>query len=163
MATTQDHSEATRTNGGLIALYCRFDNLIGRIAEPVILVALRIYIFSVFFPSGVQKLERFGPTVEMFGNDEWGFGPVSFLPPEIMAVLATAFELICPVLILAGLLTRLATLPLLAMALMIQFILAAAILDFHNIEHFVWMAALGILLRFGPGALSIEGLLHRKA
>lgn len=162
MATTHDHAPSGSAGSNLIAQYRRFDGWLGHIAEPVLLLALRIYIFSIFFGSGLAKLGSYENTVALFANDEWGYGPVSFLPPEVMAILATAFELICPVLILAGLLTRLATLPLLAMALLIQFVLAAAILDYHNIEHFVWIAALGLLLRFGPGALSIDRLLQRR-
>ncbi|MEZ5670193.1 MAG: DoxX family protein [Alphaproteobacteria bacterium] len=164
MATTTEAGRARgRHDGGLAALYRRVDDLVGAIAEPVILLGLRVYVFYIFFRSGLAKIDNFGGTVDLFANDEWGYGPVSFLPPEIMAFLATAFELICPVLILIGLLTRLASVPLLAMTILIQFVLAAAIRDYHNIEHFVFMAALAILLRFGPGLVSIDHWLRRRA
>lgn len=161
--TTTDGVSARKPAGRLLSLYRRIDDQIGEVAGALMLLAIRIYLFNIFFSSGLVKIGNFSGTVDLFGNDEWGYGPVSFLPPEIMAFIATAFELICPILLLAGLLTRLATLPLLTMAILIQFVLAASIRDFHNLEHFVWIAALGLLLRFGPGRLSIDAFLRSRA
>ena len=159
------HGEIGETQGagGLFGLYRRLDDMVAAAAGPVLLLLIRIYIFYVFFRSGLAKIDNYEGTVSLFANDEWGYGPVSFLPPGIMAFLATAFELICPVLILVGLLTRIAAIPLLVMSILIQFVLAAAIPDYHNIEHFVFIGTLAILLRFGPGALSLDQWLRSRA
>ena len=62
-----------------------------------------------------------------------------------MAYLATAIELAMPALILAGLMTRLATLPLIGMTLFIQsFVYPASWPD-----HLVWLTLLGFLLARG--------------
>ena len=72
-------------------------------------LALRFILVPVFWMAGVQKLHHFDSTVEWFGNPDWGLG----LPlPWLLALLATATELIGAVLLTFGLFTRLITLPL---------------------------------------------------
>ena len=74
-------------------------------------LALRLYLVPVFWVAGMNKVTGFGDVVEWFGNDEWGLG----LPaPTLMAFLATAAEVGGAVLLLIGLGTRLATVPLMA-------------------------------------------------
>jgi putative oxidoreductase len=55
-------------------------------------------------------------TIALF-NDEY---KLPGLPPEIAAVMASSFELGCSTLLMLGLATRLATLPLLGMIMTIQ-------------------------------------------
>lgn len=72
-------------------------------------LALRFILVPVFWMAGMQKLLHFNSTVEWFGNPDWGLG----LPlPWLLALLATATELIGAVLLTLGLSTRLITLPL---------------------------------------------------
>ena len=59
---------------------------------------------------------------------------------------------------LAGLLTRLATLPLIGMALFIQ----TFVYPMSWADHLVWITLLGLLLARGPGAISIDALLARQ-
>lgn len=72
-------------------------------------LALRLYLAPIFWMAGTSKLNAFDSTVEWFGNSDWGLG----LPfPFLMAVLATAAELIGAVLLVLGLCTRLISIPL---------------------------------------------------
>jgi uncharacterized membrane protein YphA (DoxX/SURF4 family) len=72
-------------------------------------LALRLYLAPIFWMAGTSKLNAFDSTVEWFGNSDWGLG----LPfPFLMAILATAAELIGAVLLLLGLFTRLISIPL---------------------------------------------------
>ncbi|MEA1990518.1 MAG: DoxX family protein [Pseudomonadota bacterium] len=72
-------------------------------------LALRLYLFPIFWMAGMHKLNSFNDTVSWFGNTEWGLG----LPfPVIMASLAIAAEVIGSVFILMGFATRWATIPL---------------------------------------------------
>ncbi len=72
------------------------------------------------------------------------------------ATLATAFEIVCSSLLIAGLATRLATLPLLAQITTIQlFVYPGA---WH--EHLVWGAILLFLLTRGAGAISLDRLIR---
>ena len=72
-------------------------------------LALRFILVPVFWMAGMQKLNHFDSTVEWFGNSDWGLG----LPlPWLLALLATATELLGAILLALGLLTRLIAVPL---------------------------------------------------
>jgi len=72
-------------------------------------LAIRLYLFPIFWIAGMHKLNAFEDTVMWFGNTEWGLG----LPfPIVMASLAIAAEVIGSVFILMGFATRWATIPL---------------------------------------------------
>ena len=79
-------------------------------------ILFRLAIAGVFFRAGLAKLTSWEPTVALF-RDEY---QVPILSPEIAAALAVTFELGCSVLLVVGLATRLATLPLLGMIAVIQ-------------------------------------------
>ncbi len=66
-----------------------------------------------------------------------------------------------PVLLVLGLFTRLAAVPLLAMAMVIQFVLGAANPAFDHIEHYYWMMLMLVLIARGGGTLSLDFLLNR--
>lgn len=79
------------------------------VPEFLVLLALRLYLASVFWVAGSNKLAGFDSVVEWFGNPDWGLG----LPfPALMAALATAAELGGALLLLSGFAVRLATVPL---------------------------------------------------
>lgn len=63
----------------------------------------------------------------------------------------------------AGLLTRLAAMPLLGMALVIQFVLGAADPAYNQLQHYLWMALLLALIARGPGAWSLDAWLERRS
>jgi len=70
---------------------------------------LRLYLAPVLLQAGWNKYQHFDDTVSWFGNTEWGLG----LPfPELLTALAISSEIAGAVLLAAGLLTRLVTLPL---------------------------------------------------
>jgi uncharacterized membrane protein YphA (DoxX/SURF4 family) len=77
---------------------------------------------------------------------------VPLLEPELAARLATAVELGAPLLLFAGLGTRLATLPLLGMITVIQ------IFVYPNAwgDHLMWGSTLLFLLTRGPGVFSVD-------
>ena len=80
---------------------------------------------------------------------------VPVLPPEFAAGMAATFELGCSALLIAGLLTRVATLPLLGMIMTIQlFVYPDAWSD-----HLVWASILLFLLTRGPGSISVDRLI----
>ena len=73
-------------------------------------VALRLYLAAVFWTAGMNKVKGFDGVVEWFGNTEWGLG----LPaPFLMALLATATEVVGAIMLLIGLGVRWVSLPLL--------------------------------------------------
>ncbi len=114
----------------------------------------RLSVGGVFWHSGLSKLDSWQITVVLF-RDEYR---VPVLPPELAATVATGVELSMPVLLVLGLATRLATLPLLAMTLVIQTFVYP---ESWN-AHLMWIAMLGFVLTRGPGALSLDHLIARR-
>ncbi|HEV8391360.1 MAG TPA: DoxX family protein, partial [Dongiaceae bacterium] len=134
----------------------RFRDLANRIPHSVIALLARASIATIFWRAASTKLANFDLTIALF-QDEY-LRNLPFLPAAPMAYLATAVELSMPALILAGLLTRLATLPLIGMALFIQ----TFVYPMSWPDHVVWIALLGFLLARGPGAISLDALLARQ-
>ena len=111
----------------------------------------RLGVASVFLKAGVIKVSSWETTMGLF-REEYRL-PV--LPPEIAAMLATVFELGCSTLLIVGLGTRLATLPLLGMIATIQLFVYPSAWS----EHLVWGSILLFLLTRGPGAVSLDHLI----
>ncbi|KAA0595875.1 DoxX family protein [Azospirillum lipoferum] len=137
------------------------DTAIGRLnawGAPLLQLALRLWIARVFFNSGLTKIQDWDTTVLLF-QEEY---KVPLLPPDLAALLGTAFELGMPILLVAGLMTRVAALPLLGMSLVIQFVLGAANPAYNSIEHFYWMFLLLAILVHGPGRLSLDHMIRNR-
>ncbi len=80
-----------------------------RLADFLAPLLLRLYLAPVFWVAGANKYDGFENTVAWFGNSEWGLG----LPmPYLMALLATAAELLGAVLLLLGFAVRWISIPL---------------------------------------------------
>ncbi|AWL11802.1 hypothetical protein HMF8227_01324 [Saliniradius amylolyticus] len=94
------------------------------VAEGLAPLLIRLYLAPVLIQAGWNKANSFDSVVQWFGNSEWGLG----MPfPELMAFLAIAAELVGGVLILVGLATRWASIP-----LMITMVVAAVTVHWQN-------------------------------
>lgn len=82
---------------------------------------------------------------------------VPLLPPELAATLAATTELSMPVLLVLGLCTRLATLPLIGMV----FVIELFVYPEDWVEHLTWFSMLLFLLTRGPGAFALDNWLAR--
>ena len=79
---------------------------------------LRLFLAPVFIAAGLTKMAAFDSTVAWFGNPDWGLG----LPlPWLLALLATATELVGGLLLLFGLATRYIAAPLMVTMLVAAF------------------------------------------
>lgn len=116
----------------------------------------RAAIATIFWRAAATKLANFDLTISLF-QDEY-LRNLPFLPAAPMAYLATATEISMPALILVGLFTRLATLPLFGMALFIQ----VFVYPMSWPDHLVWVTLLTFLLARGAGAISLDALIGRK-
>ncbi|HEU5321303.1 MAG TPA: DUF692 family protein, partial [Methylomirabilota bacterium] len=106
-------------------------------------------------PFTEEALASWELTVQLFA-DEYR---VPVLPPDVAAVTATSVELGCSTLLVLGLLTRLATLPLLGMLATIQLFVYPGAWS----EHLVWGSILLYLLARGGGAVSLDSWVRMKA
>lgn len=114
----------------------------------------RIGVAAVFYNSARLKLQSWDITLLLF-RDEYQVPLLSF---DLAARLATVAEMGGAVLLFVGLFSRLATLPLLGVVVIIQ------IFVYPNAwgEHMTWTALLLIVLFRGAGPLSIDYLLSRQ-
>ena len=108
----------------------------------------RVTMAAVFWNSGQTKIASWLTTVALF-RDEY---QVPILPPEVAATLAAAVELTCPILLVLGLATRLATLPMLGMT----FVIEVFVYPENWLEHLTWATTLLFILTRGPGPLSLD-------
>ncbi len=131
------------------------------LVKPLTLLGFRLYVAWVFFASGLTKIQSWSSTLYLF-EDEYA---VPLLSPELAAYLGTAAELVLPVLLAIGLLTRPA-----ALALFVFNIVAVIAYPYlFTIEgaggfwqHVVWGAMIWTVFVFGPGKFSLDYLLARR-
>ena len=121
---------------------------LGRFPLAIIQVLFRLAIASVFLKAGLNKLASWELTVQLFA-DEY---KVPVLPPDLAAALSASVEIGCSVLLVLGLGTRLATLPLLGMIAVIQTVVYPG----AYAEHLTWASILLFLLTRGGGAWSVD-------
>ena len=132
---------------GVIA---RIVDVLGRFPLPLLQLLFRLAVASVFMKAGLNKIASWDLTVQLFA-DEY---KVPVLPPELAATMAATFELGCSMLLVLGLATRVATLPLLGMIAVIQtFVYPNA-----YSEHLTWASILLFLLTRGAGRWSLDSL-----
>jgi putative oxidoreductase len=105
----------------------------------------------------LTKLHDWNITLALFENEYH----VPLLPPAAAAFLGTAAELGLPLLLLAGLGTRLAALALFVFN-------AVAVISYPDLsdaglkDHVLWGALMLVLAVYGPGKLSLDGWLARR-
>jgi putative oxidoreductase len=128
-----------------------------RNGAPIVDLLIRLALFRVFFWSGLVKIHDWPGTVQLFQFEYM----VPVLPPNVAAVLAAACELGASSLILIGLLSRVAAIPLLLMSMVIQFVLGATNPAYNDLEHYLWMVLLLSIIVRGPGILSVDAWLRR--
>ena len=129
--------------------------LLGRFPVSIVQVLFRLAVASVFLKAGLNKISSWELTVQLFA-DEY---KVPVFPPEIAARMAATFEIGCSLLLIVGLATRLATLPLLSMILTIQLFVYPSAYS----EHLTWASILIFLLTRGAGPWSLDRLLGVEA
>ncbi|MEQ1900802.1 MAG: DoxX family protein [Devosia sp.] len=134
-------------------LFVQARDLLQRVPLSLIQLAMRISIGLVFFNAGLLKLRSFEFAVKLFAEQY----QLPVISPEIAARLAMTVELVVPLFLFAGLATRLATLPLIGMTLIIVTLVYPASWN----ESLLWGSILVMLLTRGPGAFSLDYLIER--
>jgi putative oxidoreductase len=126
---------------------------LGRFPLAIVQLAMRIGVGLAFFGSGLEKYRSFDYATQLFTEAY----KIPFLEPAIAARAAMINELTCSVLLMAGLATRIATVPLIVMISIIQIVYPA---DWPN--HILWGSILVFLLTRGPGRYSLDNLIGRR-
>lgn len=125
--------------------------------QAIFALGARIWIFKVFFMSGLTKIQSWESTLALF---EYEYA-VPLLPHKIAAYLATGAELVLPALLLIGLLSRFSAFGL--------FILnAVAVMAYADIsiagikDHVFWGFMLAYLVFHSAGKLSLDAFIVKK-
>ena len=132
--------------------------LLGR-SQWLALLLGRLAVGLLFLSTGWGKVHSI-PKVTAF------FAELHIPAPGLNAVVVAYSELICGSLLVIGLLTRLATIPLIVS--MIVALLTAKRADIHGIfdlvgaEEFTYLCLLVVLAAVGPGSAAVDHLLARK-
>ena len=141
----------TMPGSGVRASLARLLDVLGRFPLALLQLMFRLGVASVFVKAGLTKIASWETTVQLFA-DEY---KVPVLSPELAATMAATFELGCSALLILGLATRVATLPLLGMMVVIQtFVYPNA-----YSEHLTWASILLFLLTRGAGPWSLDRVL----
>jgi putative oxidoreductase len=140
-----------------VRLHIAFGELVDRM-QPLLALALRLYVARVFMASGLIKLQSWTSTLALFENEFH----VPILSPAAAAYLGTGAELVLPVLLALGMGTRLA-----AAALFVFNIVAVIsypdLSDAGFKDHVLWGALLLVTFVYGPGRISLDHWLGRRA
>jgi putative oxidoreductase len=143
--------------------FARFTRaLFGLVPASLALLVLRLTLAMPFYRSGLTRWDgwftlSFGAKA-LFSDDYrlHLFGQAFPFPePELVATMASTAEIVLPILLALGLLSRYAAFGLLCMTAVIQLVYPDGWQNFH----LPWATMALAIMAFGPGAISIDRLL----
>lgn len=120
------------------------------------LLVLRLFMgLTMLFSHGWGKL------LKMI-NGDWGFADVMGMGPELSLIMAVFAEVLCAGLVALGLMTRLATIPLIITMIVAVFIIHAD--DPFSKQEFglLYLMSFITLLLTGPGKLSLDQVISKS-
>ena len=136
----------------------KFIRILESLPYAIIALLARVVIGLVFSKSGLTKIDGFAlkdATFFLFAEEY----KVPLIPPVMAAYMATAAELTLPWLLWLGIGARIAALGLFGMTAVIQiFVYPDAYMT-----HGLWAIALLMIVKFGPGALSIDHVIRSRS
>jgi putative oxidoreductase len=145
-----------------VDLHAAFARILDHL-RPLLLFATRLWVSWQFLKSGWLKISSWDSTVELFTSEYH----VPLLPPTAAAVAGTFGELFFPLLVVAGLFTRVGALGLFAVNLM-------AVVSYWHVlgqegfeaalaQHVLWGFMLAVIAVTGAGWISLDAMFERSA
>lgn len=134
------------------SLHCRLDGAAVAL-QPLFGLAVRLYLFRVFFLSGLTNLRSLGSTLYLFSNEYHA----RVLPPAVAAVMGAGRELIFPIMLVLGWQGRFA-------AAGLFFVNLVAVLSYPGLEpvmikdHVLWAVSIAYLFFHGVGRWSLQAI-----
>lgn len=124
---------------------------------PLLLV--RLSLAAVFVPSGWGKLHDLEKVTAFFVE-------LGIPAPHLNAVVVSITELVCGSLLLVGLVSRLAAMPL-VVSMTVAIITAKApdlhgVVDLFSVDEFIYIVMAIVVIVLGPGAVSVDAQLARR-
>ena len=124
---------------------------------PLFDLAIRLWVANVFWKSGLTKIKSWDSTLMLF---EYEYS-VPLLPTNVAAFLATGAELLFPVLLLVGFVSRFSALSL----FILNYVAVVSYPDISDAgikDHMLWGTMLAVIFFHGPGLLSADHFLRRR-
>ena len=124
---------------------------------PLLLLFCRLWVAWVFFNSGLTKISTWDSTLFLF---EYEY-QVPLLPWQLAAYMGTAAELILPLFLALGLLTR----PMAAILFVFNIIAVVSypvLWEQGFFDHQLWGLMILIVVVWGPGPLSLDKIIRNK-
>jgi len=140
----------------LFSFYQKTVNGLTSLHSAVVLAA-RVYVAQVFFSAGLTKIQDWETTLFLF-EEEYHVPFISF---ELAAYLGTIGELVFPILLFVGLLTRFSALAL-SVVNVVAVISLAEIAPAALYLHVLWGLLLAQIAIYGSGFLSLDRLFKHK-
>lgn len=137
-----------------------YDNWVAKFQAgfvPLLLLFCRLWVAWVFFNSGLTKIASWDSTLFLF---EYEY-QVPILPWELAAYMGTAAELILPVFLALGLLSR----PMAAILFVFNIIAVVSypvLWDKGFYDHQLWGLMILNVVVWGPGVISADKVLRNK-
>lgn len=125
--------------------------------HSVAVLLIRLYIAKVFFWAGLTKIQDWDTTLFLF-EEEY---QVPFIPFEAAAYLGTFGELVFPVLLALGLMSRFAAVSL----FVVNVVAVVSLVDIAPAAmylHVLWGVLLAQVVVYGGGFLSVDKLFKAK-
>ena len=149
-------SPMTNVTQRVQSLIRQVDTSLPKIHSPASLLA-RLYLANVFFSAGLTKLRDWDSTLFLF-EEEYN---VPLLPYELAAYLGTFGELVFPLLLALGFLTRFS-------AIALSVVNLVAVISITDIPvaalylHVIWGVLLLQLAIYGSGLFSVDAVIEKR-
>jgi len=141
----------------IIDLYDNLFNYIYKYNNDIFKLFARLYVADAFFRAGLLKIQSWDSTLYLF-EEEY---QVPFIHWELAAYLGTIVELVLPIFLVLGLLTRLAAFKLFIFNI-VAVISYPAIWDGGFYDHKLWGILLLVNVVFGSGKFSFDRFIFKK-
>tara|TARA_R110001583_G_scaffold19886_1_gene77174 strand:+ start:3860 stop:4303 length:444 start_codon:yes stop_codon:yes gene_type:complete len=141
----------------LINYYQQVIKALQQYIEPLVLLAARLWVANIFWKAGYLKFTTWDSTLYLF-EEEY---QVPIIPWELAAYLGTAAELILPIFLVLGLLTR----PMAAILFMFNIMAVVSyptIWDNGFYDHRFWGALILMNVIWGAGKISVDQLIKKN-
>lgn len=125
---------------------------------PALDVFLRLYLASVFFKSGLSKIKTWDSTLYLFSH----VYNVPLIPSDVAAYLATAGELVLPVLLVFGLFGRFAAAGLFVLNAVALYSYYDGLSEAGHNQHLYWGVLIAVLLILGRSKWAVDTWLEKK-
>lgn len=141
----------------LVYKYEQWNHILQNGVATLLLLFCRLWVAWVFFHSGLIKISSWDSTLYLFELEY----QVPFLPWYLAAYLGTIAELVLPVFLVLGLMTR----PMAAVLFMFNIV---AVLSYPLLwekgfyDHQFWGLMMLIVIVWGPGRVSVDQFINRK-